>query len=1385
MDPPENLICPITKDLLHDPITLPCCGRAISRTPLQHYLTNYDTMCPVCRHDLNDFDANTAPRAINIAYIIEELNNQIPAEHTKPNEPNKPNEPKFTAKLYPINDPSYRTKVAKLEIKSTEILFKTLIIPVIDISGSMSNSPINQAKYSLTRIVDLTFQNPSNITSIVCYNDNYNIINIDTMNSSELHYKTLVNNLQAGGGTSFSAAFKGICEIINKHKDQSNISNIVVIFLTDGEDSNITAQNRSQLVDKLKSDLLVLTNKPITIHTIGFGTQHDYDFLNNLRLSCLEGCYKYANPSEDLDSLSNKVNSIIDVIMNNNYVPLKILDDLNIIHDYKDNSYFLNITDKQLHTIQIQVDNQCIIILVELQEPNLPNIKATWYSYLIDQAAQEIMQLSQHDINVLDNKVHIELLERRCKAISTRVTNVEDNNNLIRINKLLNMIRDIKKNIKLDKLTLTDLASQGKFVSNNNNHNINTTLATNNYYSNTTTITVIENVVNGSNKLEYVNKHKTKHNLFKNYDQKFLNIPTLNNSDAIKLIEQNQSHATNLLTLCSSIGRIKLVKYLLTINSINPESTDKYNALDYAIMNGFWITCGMLFDKNILPTINSDLLFTTCIYYNYFKTASLLIEKKIVSCTPKFLNYDLSPKQMNFINNNNTAEIDLETAIIKGLYDKVITHNEKVSWNILLKIITKLNEEHYKIIEYLINNNQLDPNEIMQKEDQIIWPLFCACERGILELYNLLINHTDPNSLNKQNEKGTTVLWIASCNKHVDIVFDLLNKGADPNICNFKGDSPLIATIQKGAKVIVELLLEYNADMKLNNVNRDNCILIACRNGQSEILDVLLSKTDPETKQKYLETYAEIDGFCPLLASTELDRTGCIRILHKHGANMQIRSENDNKVLPGANALHLASHYNRINSLKCLIELGCELTEQTSVDKLTVLHIAIKQCHNEMTRYLLSLPVGQKCLKIYDNSGKLPSYYANSAGNEEILEEFFNDTLANCLSDVINTAKINKDLTKKCTDKIIQYGQSLTCYEHNDVLDTNVGIDKFSTYSILTGNDDLINIVDNVMADTNMFIGDNADNTDTSNTNNNDHEFWKCLVNKQKSTNQKVNEELNRIKQIESNIQNRILLDTKTINKLIMPKNETDELNQNAKMNNGFDLQIDDTVLNKLKNSKKLISLLGFLDKMKDKKTLEYLMTEAKINAIKKIRSGSKLNPLHLIVLYLYTGHFEIHNQVNNTLTNWNIKNMYCPFTECLYQAINCLDIYDGEVYRSINTMYDSNKYDIGNVITWNTFSIASYVWNSANSQIEKKCGMIFIIKNKTGRLLAPYSKYEADAEIVFLPGMTFKITNHYKSSIFCLGQANIRNSTFKIDLSYYAKVNLGQESIIVELEEI
>lgn len=116
---------------------------------------------------------------------------------------------------------------------------------------------------------------------------------------------------------------------------------------------------------------------------------------------------------------------------------------------------------------------------------------------------------------------------------------------------------------------------------------------------------------------------------------------------------------------------------------------------------------------------------------------------------------------------------------------------------------------------------------------------------------------------------------------------------------------------------------------------------------------MLLSKYKSKGDLSVLDMYAEIDGFNPLLASTELDKIDCMKVCAGYGANLEWRTIFDNKVLPGATASHLACHYGRIIAVNTLIELNCDIRAKTVNYGSTALHIAVKSGNSEIIRLLL------------------------------------------------------------------------------------------------------------------------------------------------------------------------------------------------------------------------------------------------------------------------------------------------------------------------------------------------------------------------------------------------------------------------------------------------
>lgn len=1400
----DEFLDPITLDLLEDPVLTPCCGNSISRLVLQQVL-EYNPHCPLCKSYLDDLDCMILPKNRALSNMIEEYKKQnsnwseqiIVKKIDKKNIETSIN---WQAKIIPLinNTPVYSTLIGQLHINSGNNNFKTLLIPVIDISGSMSGNPTIQAKFSLQQILDLSYNNSNIITNIVTYSNIANKINIDTKQPIH-YYKNIIENIRACGGTSFNASFNKILEIINQYSNNIDISSIVVIFLTDGEDTNTRKNERNQLSNKLKDEIDKIWNKQWVIHTIGFGDSHDYEFLNNLRqIGKIEGAYRFADPNEDTDSLSSKISSLVNVIASSSFVPIKIISSDNSIPIISGENckYWVNLTGLSLdneYNYQISINNDSeLTIPVEFVREvpgNINTIWSEWYSYLIDQIASELIKINSDTYSELEKELHSELLLARSRSIISKLES--DTSNYTRLTQLISNINRLQKGEKINEQKLNDLKFEGKFATVKSSIPYSKSIPTQNIGYN-----ISSQIYNKTNWI------RIERNLMKRLDDTFIDDISSNyktklwiDKNISNLENRLDSNKSNILEVLSSIGRVELVKYISNKVSFDLTHTNKYgyNALDLALIYGYWKTATYLIEIGMKPNYDIVKILKSNLLYSHFNTAELIIKNNLITIDKSLI--DESPNQIiaSWLSEKSQLNIPVEIAISKCMYqlvkEKINQINGILSWKPYLELLSKPTDDSIKIIELLLEKNKLDPNEEIkitvvntdnQQEEEIVFPMFIACEKGNYQLFKTISNYWNPIHINKQNLKGTTCLWIASCNKHIDIVYELLTMGADPNICNFKGDSPLIPCCQKGSLNIVEILLEAGADIDVYNKNRDNPILICCRTGQAKILEFLFNKSGEINTKRYLETWAEIDGFVPLLAATELDKTECIITCLRYGADIETRTLDDNKIIQGATALHLACFYGRLASVKILLENGADINSQTRVHGLTPLHIAIKQGHIDIVRLLLNYKNGKNSLEILDNEGRKPEYYANIMGNDKIKEEFFTNKLVSTFERILVA---NPDVQELCANIIKNYSSSIGCYELSDIM--NITFDKGScllSEAFIHGNKYIV--------DTLLKMGCNIDKPDEYGIT---PAFWANYFGYDIDIKPETYIMIDRIKKLAlKNFQNKLLLSPVRLNEIISIEYDNN-ISLINKMTYGYNQNIEQNTLTILNNSiGREYPLLGFLDKLKTNRIIpegknkaETIILDAKINLIKIMASNDTiLQPVHALALYLYSSNYSIFENVNISLINWK-ETIWSPLIYTLYQAIYMLPGYVGEVYRAVNCDFNPNILSIGSILQWNNFSICSTEWKYASELINKKCGIIFIIKSKNGKHISKYSRYPVDNEVIFMPGTTFIVKNYFIASTICLGQENIRMSSFIAKEKDITKAINKECSICVEIEEI
>nr|XP_034330634.1 uncharacterized protein LOC105344498 isoform X7 [Crassostrea gigas] len=245
-----------------------------------------------------------------------------------------------------------------------------------------------------------------------------------------------------------------------------------------------------------------------------------------------------------------------------------------------------------------------------------------------------------------------------------------------------------------------------------------------------------------------------------------------------------------------------------------------------------------------------------------------------------------------------------------------------------------------------------------------------GAERRDKTVQLLLSNGADINLCNKN---GATPLYIACQNGHNSTVQLLLSNGADLNLCDEDGTSPLFVACQNGHNSTVKLLLSNGADINLCREDGVSPLSIACFNGHDSTVPLLLSNgadinlclkdgTSPlyiacqnghnSTVQLLLSNGADIilcieDGTSPLSVACFNGHDSTVQLLLSNGADINLRNKN------GATPLSLACFNGHNSTVQLLLSNGADINLCLK-DGTSPLYIACQNGHNSTVQLLLS-----------------------------------------------------------------------------------------------------------------------------------------------------------------------------------------------------------------------------------------------------------------------------------------------------------------------------------------------------------------------------------------------------------------------------------------------
>ena len=243
-----------------------------------------------------------------------------------------------------------------------------------------------------------------------------------------------------------------------------------------------------------------------------------------------------------------------------------------------------------------------------------------------------------------------------------------------------------------------------------------------------------------------------------------------------------------------------------------------------------------------------------------------------------------------------------------------------------------------------------------------------AVENGDIELVRAFMSAgTNPNAT---YDSGTSLLHIAAGGRmpsHADIVWELLDSGADFEAINNNDFTPLGLAAAAGAVDSIRALISAGADIEGRCFNDYTPLHLAAAAGEANsILALIALWADIEARN--------ITWGTPLHLAASNGKVNSILALIGRWADIEARNEE------GFTPLHLASATAKVNSMDVLIRYGADL-EAKSDEGSTPLYLAVALEKVESVRALIGagadvnarLDLGSTPLHLAAATGKVKS----------------------------------------------------------------------------------------------------------------------------------------------------------------------------------------------------------------------------------------------------------------------------------------------------------------------------------------------------------------------------------------------------------------------------